>query len=268
MSDARLPLPDRVLVALLLRGAEAEVVVGDIVEGYTKDLAAGEAPARARRRLRRQVVTSCFEWWRPGAVGERLHAHTGNRGMGMGMGSWTKDLKMAVRSLTRRPSFTLGVALTLGLGIGATVTIYSVVDGVMLRPLAYADPSSLVTIGAILPTADPIDRETGLQELAPMSLLNFGSFRERTRSFEKMGALESGRLLVSVEGDSQDFVGTARITADVLEILGGAPALGRTFLPEEYLASHDGASMITHGYWQRRYGGDPSILGQQLETAG
>jgi hypothetical protein len=138
------------------------------------------------------------------------------------------------------------------LGIGATVTIYSVVDGVMLRPLAYDDPSSLVVIGAILPTADPIDRETGLQELAPMSLLNLEGFRERTRSFEKMGALESGRLLVSVAGDSQDFVGTARVTAEVLEILGGAPALGRMFLEEEYLASHDGASMITYGYWQRR----------------
>ncbi len=179
-----------------------------------------------------------------------------------------KDLRIAARSLSRRPSFSLGVLLTLGLGIGATTTIYSVVDGVIIRPLPYGDPSRLVAVGAILPTADPLDRVTGLQELAPMSTLNFASFRERTRSFEKMGALQSGQLLVSVEGESQDFVGTASITADAMEILDAAPALGRTFLPEEYNAPHDGVSMITYGYWQRRYGGDPSILGQPLETAG
>jgi len=268
MSDARLPLLDRVLVSLLLRGAEAEVVVGDIVERYIEDLAAGEAPARARKRLRRQVVTSCFEWWRPGAVGER---YTGNRGRGMGMGTgiglWMRDLRMAVRNLARRPGFTLGVALTLGLGIGATATIYSVVDGVMLRPLAYEDPSALVAVGAILPTAEPVDAETGLYNLAPMSVQSYRLFRERSRSFENMAAFEPARFLVGDLG-SEEYVDGARVPPELFEILGGSPALGRMFGGDDFRLGDDGVALITYGYWQRRYGGDPSVLGQPLEPAG
>ena len=81
---------------------------------------------------------------------------TERRGMGRGweMGTWLKDLKIAARTLSRRPGFSLGVALTLGLGIGATTTVYSVVDGVVFRPLPYDDPSRLVAVGALVPGAE------------------------------------------------------------------------------------------------------------------
>ncbi len=125
MSDHRLPWVERVLAALFLRGGEADVVVGDIVERCAEDLAEGGSSTQARKRLRRQVIVSCWEWWRPGVVGERFSAdpsgHTGARGFkrksprigirgtgrGMGMGHWMKDLKVSARSLRRRPGFTL-----------------------------------------------------------------------------------------------------------------------------------------------------------------
>jgi len=82
------------------------------------------------------------------------------------MGGWN-DVRTSLRSLTRRPGMALGVILTVGLGIGATTTIYGIVDGVILRPLPYQDPERLVAIGA-LAASDPVDPETGLQPLVEM----------------------------------------------------------------------------------------------------
>ncbi len=201
-------------------------------------------------------------------MGARFDRNSGmERGGGTGMGSWMKDLRMAGRNLVRRPGFTLGVALTLGLGIGATTTIYSVVDGVMLRPLSYDDPSALVALGAILPTADPVDTETGLYNLAPMSVQNYRNFRERTRSFENMAAFEPARFLVGELG-SEEYVDAARVPHELFEILGASLALGRMLGGDDYRLGDDGVALITYGYWQRRYGGDPSVLGQPLEPAG
>jgi len=100
------------------------------------------------------------------------------------MKTWIQDLRIAGRSLARRSGFALGVALTLGLGIGATTTIYSVVDGVMFRPLRYEEPGRLVAVGAVFPTQVWDDQEAGLQHLAGISMLNYVDYRDRARSFE------------------------------------------------------------------------------------
>ena len=286
MRDTRLPRLERVLVALMLRGPEADVVVGDIVEGYAEDLATGDAQSRARRRLRRQVIVSCLEWGRPGAIADRLRArrkdegefgsltiersqagHHGT-GRGMGMGNWVKDLEVSARSLRRRPGFALGVALTLGLGIGATTTIYSVVDGVMLRPLPYEDPSTLVAVGAILPTGDEVDEASGLQQLDRISMPNYKDFESRTRSFQSLAVLAPSSIYLPDRGDGPERVNAAGASPELFEILGVSPALGRTFLPEEYSVASESVAMITYGAWQRRYGGDPNVLGRSLEIVG
>ena len=105
--------------------------------------------------------------------------HGGPVGAGVVMDGIWRDLKVAGRNLARRPGFTLAVTLTLGLAIGATTTTYAVVDGVMLRPLPYDDPSTLVTLGAFDPAEEWVDQVPGLQALDRMSLLAYQRLRER-----------------------------------------------------------------------------------------
>ena len=112
------------------------------------------------------------------------------RGIGRLEDVW-KDVTLAARSLRRRPGFSLGVALTLGLGIGATTTVYSVVDGVMFRPLPYQDPSRLVAVGAVTQGTEWVDGVADLQDLDPILGRNYERFKERTRSFETLAVFQS-----------------------------------------------------------------------------
>ncbi len=184
------------------------------------------------------------------------------------MGSWAKELGVAVRNLRRRPSFALGVALTLGLGIGATTTIFGVVDGVMLRPLPYDDPSKLVTVGVVLPTAERVDGAPGLQDLGLISTPNYVDFGERTRSFENLAAIGTTSVYFPDVGDGPEVAMAANVSPELFAILRVSPALGRTFLPEEYIGASGPAVMLSYGTWQRRYGGDPGVVGRTLDRIG
>lgn len=184
------------------------------------------------------------------------------------MGTWIQDLWMAGRSLRRRPGFALGVALTFGLGIGATTTIFSVVDGVMIRPLPYHEPGSLAAVGAVFPTAEWDDEEAGLQHLAGISMLNYRDFEERTRSFEHLGAIEVSSILLPGMGNGPEIASAAAVSSELFQMLGVAPALGRTFLPEEHSVDAESVFLLTYGAWQRRFGGDPEVIGRPLDRVG
>ena len=188
---------------------------------------------------------------------------------------WANDLKSAVRSLGRRPGFAMGVACTFALGIGATTTVYSVVDGVMLRPLPYREPSALVTLGSVMPNAAWMDGAADLQNLRVINWRNLARFQERTRSLESVGAIMEARLLRLPVDDGWVATRAPAVSSGLFETLGVVPVLGRSFLPEEYGARQrnaDGlvepAALITYGAWQRRYGGDTAVVGQPLEGNG
>jgi predicted permease len=171
-----------------------------------------------------------------------------------------KDLKFAARGLARRPGFALGVALTLGLGIGATTTIYAIVDGVVLRRLAYEEPAALVAVGHVEAASAP-----GAQDLGPISLRHYQNLRERTRSFEMLAAINQSRLLpLSTDEGGAGVIRAPEVSSELFEMLGVTPALGRSFPAEEYRVGQDTMVMVTHGAWQRRYGGDPGIIGQPI----
>ena len=168
------------------------------------------------------------------------------------MGSWTQDLRIAGRNLARRPGFALGVVLTLGLGIGATTTIYGVVDGVILRPLPYEDPSTLVAIGATLPTSEWLDQEAGLQNLRTISMVNYQSLQERARSFETLATINIQRLIRLPQSDGGfKSVDAPEVSPALFDMLGITPVLGRAFLPEEYVGESGAVTMITYQGWQR-----------------
>lgn len=174
------------------------------------------------------------------------------------------DLRIAARSLARKPGFAIAVVLTLGVGIGATTTIYSVVDGVMLRPLPYDDASTLVTVGSTTPAQERVE-EPGLRDLGRLSMLSYVSLDERGRSFEHLAAVEPTNVFLADAGEGPDEVKSARVASEFFPMLGVAPAQGRAFLPQEHRIGSEAVVMISHGAWQRRYGGDPAAVGQPAE---
>ena len=212
-----------------------------------------------------------------GAVRERVRArwggekaNSGNVEMGRGgdMGSWLRDLRIAARSLAHRPGFSLGVALVLGLGIGATTAIFTVVDAVMLRPLPYDDPSTLVAVGSLDPGAEWVDGDPALQDLVPMSFPNYLDLRERARSFEDLTAIMLAESPIEVGETDPEYLRIAGVTPGLFEMLDAAPALGRTLLPEDYLATAPRVGVITYATWQRRFGGDAGVVGRPMGVEG
>jgi putative ABC transport system permease protein len=175
-----------------------------------------------------------------------------------------RDIAIAARNVVRSPALSLGVALTLGLGIGATTAVYAVVDGVMLRRLSYEEPSTLVTVGALSPTGSFV--APGVQDLGPISILHYQQLRQRASAFDALVAVNVRRLLpLATRDGGETNVRAHEISSGLFEMLGTTtPALGRLFLPEDYETPQEGAVMVTFEEWQRRYGGDRSIIGRTI----
>lgn len=181
------------------------------------------------------------------------------------MGGWG-DVRTSLRSLARRPGLALGVTLTIGLGIGATTTIYGIVDGVILRPLPYEDPERLVAVGA-LARSGPADPATGLQPLAEMSSAVYKRYRERARSFTQLGGVDPYTVIVSDENGLEQEIPGVRVTPELFDLLGAAPTLGRAFTEDEFAIEGGAVAMLSWEHWQSRYGGDPDVLGRTLESS-
>jgi putative ABC transport system permease protein len=204
--------------------------------------------------------------WRSALTGGPSRPSGGRRGPEAKVGGGWGDLRTSARSLTRRPGLAMGVTLTIGLGIGATTTIYSVVDGVILRPLPYGDAERLVAVGGLASTGMP-DPETGLLDLTPMSSEVYKRFRERARTLDRIAAITASREIVSDADGLEEQITSAQISPELLEMLAVSPVLGRAFLPDEYAISLERVVMLSYEYWQSRYGGDPGVLGQPLESS-
>ena len=170
------------------------------------------------------------------------------------------DIRYALRTFARNPGFTAVVLLTLGLGIGATTAIFSVVDGVMLRPLPFPNSDRLVRIWES-------DLEHGRPEFS-VSQPNFLDFRAQNHSFDRLVATGGATLNLATDSGVEPLV-ARRVTVDFLPALGVSPVLGRNFLPEEdRQGGNTRVAVVTHGFWQRRLGGEPGIIGRTLALNG
>ncbi len=165
------------------------------------------------------------------------------------------DLRFAVRSLLKRPGFALVVIITLALGIGANTAIFSVVNAVLLSPLPYKEPERLVAVWA-----KSTNRNLTNQ---PVSYLNYTDWKEQTQAFEQLAAIRAESLNLTGQGEPERINGV-RITVNILSTLGVTPELGRDFLPEEGQPEKASAALVSYGLWQRRFGGDPKLIGQTL----
>src|SRR5499426_3259626 len=167
-----------------------------------------------------------------------------------------QDLRFGARMLLKNPGFTVIVLLTLSLGIGANTAIFSVVNTVMLSQLPFKNADRLVRLNESNP-------ERGWPTFSA-SHPNFLDWRARNQTFEAMAATAGDNFNLNLGGDVEVIRG-AVITADFLTVLGVSPALGRNFLPEEDRpGGNTRVALITHGFWQRRFGGDPGVVGKTL----
>ena len=168
------------------------------------------------------------------------------------------DFRFALRALLKRPAFSALVILTLAIAIGANSAIFSVVNGVLLRPLPYASPERLVMAWTVLPA---FGREVS-------SLPDYRDWREQAASFSSLAALASSSFGLSGDGVQEpERVPAAFVTADFFSTLGVAPAVGRGFAADEEVADMQRV-VISHELWQRRFGGRPDIVGQMLRVGG
>lgn len=167
------------------------------------------------------------------------------------------DLRFGVRMLFKNRSVTAVAVITLALGIGANTAIFSVVDAVLLRSLPYPEAEKLVLLWA------------GPQgELAPSSLPDYREWRDQNRVFEGLGGFYYGDFNLSGEGKDPERVQGAYITTNFFSVLGVTPAMGRSFFPEEDQFGRHRVVLLSYSLWQRRYGGDPNIVGRTIDIGG
>ena len=172
------------------------------------------------------------------------------------------DLKYAARSLRRRPGFVSVVVLTLALGIGATTAIFSVVYGVLLRPLPVPHPERVVRL-----EGRPLDGDTEKVGTAT-SYPDYLDFRERARSFASLAAVRGTQMTLTMPGTEPARVSAMQVTPDFLPTLGIAPALGRGFLPEEAAPGAAPVAVLSHATWLQRFGGRRDALGRTVTLDG
>jgi predicted permease len=169
-----------------------------------------------------------------------------------------RDVRLALRGMRRRPGFTMAVILTLALGIGANTAIFGVVDGVLIKPLAYPNAGELVSIKHVAPGLN-------VSELR-MSPTQYFTYRDEGRVFQHIGLYGDGGTTITGIGEPEQ-ARLLGVTYDVLQALAVQPQVGRLFTEAD--AKLGGARfapvvILTHAYWQRRFGGDRSVIGRRL----
>ncbi len=178
------------------------------------------------------------------------------------MHSILQDLRYGLRQLRKSPSFTLTAILTLAFGIGATTALFSVVDAVLLKPLAYRDSGRLVVTW---------ERVRFLEKLFPYTGVNprhFDQWRKHSTTFEDLTILQQGSTGVGLTSDHPRLVGRITALPNLLDVLSVQPVIGRNFLPEEATRGREKVAILSWHLWQTLYNADPNITSRTIQIAG
>ncbi len=172
----------------------------------------------------------------------------------------THDLRHALKALVRRPGLSFAILMILTLGIGSTTTIFSVANSVLLSEIPFKEGDRLVGLRMLL-------EEDGSPFQA--SYLDVDSWREQSQTLELISASSNGQQLNLTGGDRAERVGVSFVSASYFDLLGVRPFLGRTFEPEEEnRTSPRAVTVLSHGLWERRFGGDPTLAGRSIQLQG
>jgi putative ABC transport system permease protein len=179
------------------------------------------------------------------------------------MGTLSQDIRYAWRTLRKSPGFALVVIVSLALGIGANSLIYSVVDGIVLRPFPYPNADRLVAVGVTYPARS--GERSFIEAISPPE---YGDILRDVKSIERAFAFDLGNRNIS-GGDQPERVFTGFIWGDPMASIGVKPMLGRSFRPEETTTRGGPAiAVISHRVWQSRFGADPAIVGKSIRVNG
>ena len=168
------------------------------------------------------------------------------------MNRFWQDIRYALRTLRKNPGFTSVAVFTLALGIGANSAIFSVVNAVLIRPLPYPEPDRLMLLS-----------ETSLQGESSVSYPNYQDWKAGSQVFESMGATRWDNFNITQAGEPERLPGRM-VSAGWLETLGIHPALGRSISPQEDKKGASPVVMLSYALWQRRFAGDPQIIGKSI----
>jgi putative ABC transport system permease protein len=204
------------------------------------------------------IVHGAIERWcesRTETTGAPVRSSQAGRGSALG-----HDLRYALRSLRKSPGFTAVAILTLAIGIGANTAIFSVVNGVLLHPLPYENPEDLV---AIYTYWKP---ESGREDPKyAVGSPEYFDYLDQQKSMESVAAV-STELLTIVEGDGDpEYVIAGYVSSSMFSVLKTPPLIGRTLVAEDDGAEPQPVFVLGYGLWQRRFGGDPGVVGQTLD---
>ena len=167
-----------------------------------------------------------------------------------------RDVRFGVRTLTKNRGFALLAILTLGLGIGANTAVFSVVDGVLLKPLPYANGNRLVLVRQSAPLAGRLNAGVSIKELY--------DYREQTHAFDALVEYHQMNFDLLKRGDP-DRVNAGVVSHDFFDVLGIKPILGRSFVAGDDAPGADAVLILSYSYWQTKFGGDSAIVGQVFE---
>lgn len=175
------------------------------------------------------------------------------------MGDLAQDLTYGLRALRRSPGFSVVAILTIALGIGATTAIFSVINGVVLRPLPYAEPDRIVMVW-MDNTRQGIEKDIH-------SYPNFNDYRTQNTVLSEMAGFGNASLTLT-GGDEPQRIRGAAAEASLFRVLRATPAIGRVFASEEEESGNDGVIVLSHGLWERAFGGDRGVVGTTAQVNG
>ncbi|MGC1645974.1 MAG: ABC transporter permease, partial [Candidatus Sulfotelmatobacter sp.] len=173
-----------------------------------------------------------------------------------------QDIRYALRQLRKSPGFTAVAVITLALGIGANTSIFSVVNGVLLRPLAFKDPGRLVRVWHV-----PPPKSFPGMTLFSVSAANYKDWESQNHVFDNM-AIMTYHGFTMTGGDKPEQVAACAVSAGFFSTLGVPPALGRVLSPDEDQVGHSHVVVLSHRMWQEHFGSNPEIVGHNINLDG
>jgi putative ABC transport system permease protein len=230
----------------LLPKEEREFVLGDLEEAYSG----------RTFRATLELIRAAFQLRGPHHGTTHHTGPTRRRGDSL-MRTLLADLRYGLRQLSRSPTFTFLSILTLALGIGATTAIFSVVNPILFRALPYPDPDRIVRVA---------ERDKEGQD-AGTGYATFVDVQRMATSFEAIAVASQWQTTLQGSGDPERLDGQ-RVTQGFFSVLGVRPSLGRDFTAEENVRGKHRVTILSHGLWQRRFGGDPTVIGRQITFDG
>ena len=256
-------LAERLLRTCFSSGA-AKSIVGDLLEDIECRRVAGDPCRFPRTWLLGQVLVHAAQARKSrGARASRstyrrsalTTGHSSTRGSTAGLG---QDIRHAVRLLLREPGYVATAVLAIALGIGATTTLFSVTYGVLLKPLPWPEPERLVRLE---------ERRGGRTGRVPLTITNstYLAWRESTATLESIGGWMSTPATFG-DGSEPERIKAGRLTPSIFNVLDAQPLAGRVFNAEDAASRNVDTVILSHGFWQRRFGGDRAVIGRSIRV--